>query len=53
VFSYFAEVGISIVLRTYVGPVVEKLELLTQKIAIKLSQRYKFVENMFRHVLRR
>lgn len=53
IYSYFAEVGLAIAMRTYVGPLVEKLELLTQKLAITLSQRFKFVQSFTRSILRR
>ena len=53
IFSYFAEIGLTIVMRTYVGPLVEKLELLTQKIAIYLSQKSMFVQNLTRNILKR
>lgn len=53
IYSYFAEVSLAIAMRTYVGPLVEKLELLTQKLAITLSQRFKFVQNFTRNILKR
>lgn len=51
--SYFAEVLLNLVLRTYIGPFVEKIEVWSQKAAILLSQRFKFVEKMFRDILKR
>ena len=53
IFSYFAEVALSIATRTYVGPLWEKLELFSQRMAILLSQRFKFFENLFRNILKR
>lgn len=53
IFSYFAEVALVIVSRTYVGPLVEKMEVQTQKLAVMLSKKFPFFEALFRNVLRR
>jgi hypothetical protein len=53
IFSYFAEVAIALTMRTYVGPLVEKVELFTQTSVIRLSQRFKFVEKIFKNILTR
>jgi hypothetical protein len=53
VFSYFVSLGLAVTMRTYVGPLVERLELFAQRVAIKLSKRFKFVEGLFKNVLRR
>ncbi len=37
ILSYFAEVGIALTMRTYIGPIVEKIELKTQQAVIRLS----------------
>ncbi len=37
IFSYFAEVAIALTMRTYIGPIVEKIELFTQTTVIRLS----------------
>lgn len=53
IISYFIETGLVVVSRTYVGPLVEYMEFHTQKLVIKLSQRFKIVERIFKPVLRR
>jgi hypothetical protein len=40
-------------MRTYIGPIVEKIELKVQQTVIRLSQRFKFVENIFKGILQR
>jgi hypothetical protein len=54
IISYFAEVAINLTMRTYIGPIVEKIELLTQKTVIKLSQKYpNTIEKLFKNILKR
>jgi hypothetical protein len=53
IFSYFAEVTLAIMMRTYVGPLVEKLELQTQKMAIYLSQKSTYFKSLFKNILKR
>jgi len=42
-----------VVSRTYIGPLVERLEVWIQRTLINLSVRFKFIENAFRRILRR
>ena len=53
IISYFIEVSLIVLSRTYLGPLIEKLEIYLQHIVIRMSMRYQFVNSLFKNVLKR
>ena len=51
IISYFIETTIVVISRVYIGPWVEKLEMWTQIVTIRLSKKYKWVRDLFKDVL--
>lgn len=43
--SYMIDTLIVVINRTYIGPLVERIELLTQVTFIKLAKKYKWFRN--------
>ena len=53
VISFFNETTLTVALRIYIGPAVEKIELYSQKLTIWLSLKFSFFERILRKTLRR
>jgi len=49
--SYCIDTTIVVVNRTYVGPLVERIEAITQVTSIKLSKKSNYFKSLFRNIL--
>jgi hypothetical protein len=49
--SYFIEITLQVISRTYIGPFIEKVEALTQIMTIKLSMRFEFIRKLAGNIL--